>query len=101
MQTRADGMVSLVDAVLSSRKGREDRLNDLREETFATMNKFRADHKEMANGLKNQLGGFMADLRSTVGSFVKECQEQKRALHADNQAAHAAWFGPRTPKKRK
>lgn len=100
MGSHADGMVALVDAVLSSRRMREDSLNSLRENLFTTMKQIQTDHMEMATNQRNQLGAFMNDLRSAVGTLRSECQDAKREAQADNRAAHAAWFGPR-PKKRK
>lgn len=101
MGMHADGMIALVDAVLSSRRMRAESLNSLREDLFSTMNKFRADHMEMATQQKNHLCSFMTDLRTAVGTLRSECQEAKREAQADNRAAHAAWFGPRPSKKRK
>lgn len=96
-----DGMMNLVDEIHTSHKTRESDLNSLREDLFATMEKFRADHTEMAAQQKQQLCAFMTDLRTAVNSLKMECAEERKELQGDLRGAHAAWFGPKTPKKRK
>ncbi len=89
----ADEVRTLVDNIHTSHKERATTLEKLCGDTHSKLQEFQSAHKQMATEQQNRLAAFASGLRAGVATQRKEFQ-------AENEGAHAAWFG-KPSKKRK